>query len=561
MPAVSAPTIPDGWPAIPEPEPETGVQLAGLTHLRHIADEQAAAIATTATAAPASAADSPVSRTLRPSPSAWWTLPAILAVQAALSLRLIWSMGAYGDEGLYIWAGHVEWSAWLHGGSLPNFASYFSGAPVVYPPLAALADSAGGLVATRLLSLAFMMGATGLLYLTARRIFNQRTGLCAAVVFVGTGASQFLGAFATFDSMAVFFLALSTWAGVRAAEQPSWWRRTPVLMLVGLLLAMADAAKYVTLLFDPAVVLVAGCWAWRCRDSFRSGMASAATLAASAAGTLGTALYLAPAAYRTGIAFTTTGRQHGTAGAWQILLVAAGWSGAVILLALVGVAAAFCAYHDRATRIMVIVLAGAALVVPAMMARDHLFTSMFKHVGYGELFAAIPAGYVLASFTYAVPRAKRFAAARALAVPVTVAGVIGFLLAGNQYLNIGPNFLHVQSALGTHNAIIAADDVDTTQYYVYNDAPSSRLYVIGPNPADKEQILYYDRRAGNAALPAAIDHGYLTEVILSHYPLWAALDARVERDLESSGKYRLAMSVPYTADKRHLAYQVWVMTK
>lgn len=40
---MSAPTLPEGWPVVPDPEPDTDMQLAGLARLRHIADEQAEA--------------------------------------------------------------------------------------------------------------------------------------------------------------------------------------------------------------------------------------------------------------------------------------------------------------------------------------------------------------------------------------------------------------------------------------------------------------------------------------------------------------------------------------
>ena len=63
---------------------------------------------------------------------------------------------------LYLWAGHLQWANWLHGTAIPPFPYYFSGAPVIYPPLGALADHAGGLAGARVLSLVFMLGATTL---------------------------------------------------------------------------------------------------------------------------------------------------------------------------------------------------------------------------------------------------------------------------------------------------------------------------------------------------------------------------------------------------------------
>ena len=78
-----------------------------------------------------------------------WPLLVVLAVQAILSFRLVRADTAFQDEALYLWAGHLEWATVLHGTPIPQFPSYFSGAPVIYPPLAALADSLGGLTAAR----------------------------------------------------------------------------------------------------------------------------------------------------------------------------------------------------------------------------------------------------------------------------------------------------------------------------------------------------------------------------------------------------------------------------
>ena len=142
----------------------------------------------------------------------------MLAVQAVLSLRLIWSNTAFQDEALYLRAGHLEWARWLHHAPIPNFPAYFSGAPVIYPPLGALADSIGGLTAARILSLCFMLGVTSLLWATTVRLYGQRAALLAAALFATLAGTQFLGAFATFDAMALFLLSLAVWLGVRSAD-------------------------------------------------------------------------------------------------------------------------------------------------------------------------------------------------------------------------------------------------------------------------------------------------------------------------------------------------------
>lgn len=132
-----------------------------------------------------------------------WLLLAVLLVQGVLSLRLVWSNTAFNDEGLYLWAGHWEIAHLLHGTKIPQFQTFFSGAPVIYPVLGAIADTYGGLAGARLLSVAFMLAATVLLYATTTRLFGRKAGAVAAAVFAFLGPVQFLGAFATFDAMAI----------------------------------------------------------------------------------------------------------------------------------------------------------------------------------------------------------------------------------------------------------------------------------------------------------------------------------------------------------------------
>jgi hypothetical protein len=78
-----------------------------------------------------------------------------------------------------------------------------SGSPVVYLPLAALADDIGGLAGARLLSLAFMLVATTAPRGVTKRLLGSRpAAFFAACLFAWLGTAQFLGAFATCDAMA-----------------------------------------------------------------------------------------------------------------------------------------------------------------------------------------------------------------------------------------------------------------------------------------------------------------------------------------------------------------------
>ena len=224
-----------------------------------------------------------------PSPRRIWVsravLIAILAVQAALSLRM--RNTAFEDEALYLTAGHYELAHLLYGVPLPqDYASFFSGSPVLYPILGALADTAAGLAGARLVSLAAMLTTTALLYSLTRRLFNERVGLCAAVVFSVTESAIFLGNFATYDAPALCLLAVAAWIVVRTATQ-----RWPVYLAAAPVAALAVGTKYAALLFVPTIVALATLAAWPYQG--KRALIRSAALGVAIAGLLAAALRLA----------------------------------------------------------------------------------------------------------------------------------------------------------------------------------------------------------------------------------------------------------------------------
>src|SRR2546421_11776262 len=100
-----------------------------------------------------------------------WPLWPVLLAEAVLTLPWLWRTAPFTDEALYLRAGHQEWSHWLHDAALPDYAGRFSGAPVLYPPLGAAADSIGGLAAARGLSLIILLGYIVPVYLSCSRLF------------------------------------------------------------------------------------------------------------------------------------------------------------------------------------------------------------------------------------------------------------------------------------------------------------------------------------------------------------------------------------------------------
>ncbi len=104
----------------------------------------------------------------------------------------------------------------------PTSRRTFLARPSSTRPIGALTDSAGGLAAARLLSLCLMLGVTALLWATTARLYGRRAALLATGLFATLAGTQFLGAFATYDSMALFLLALAAWLAVRSADCRSW---------------------------------------------------------------------------------------------------------------------------------------------------------------------------------------------------------------------------------------------------------------------------------------------------------------------------------------------------
>jgi Dolichyl-phosphate-mannose-protein mannosyltransferase len=325
--------------------------------------------------------------------SSWLPLLAVLVVQAALSIRLLGADTAFEDEGTYLWAGHLEWAHVLHGSPLPPFAAYFSGAPAIYPPLGALADSVGGLAGARLLSLAFMLTSTVLLWDISHRLFGRRAAFFAAALFAVLGPTLHLGAFATYDGMSLCLLALAAWLVVAAGERGE---STGRLALAGVALALANATAYATVLFDPVVIIMVAIAAWPAGR--RVAMRRAAIVLAVTALLLIAGLLVGGSSYLTGIRQTTLERAPGSDPSLTVLFHAWSWTGVVLVLALCGIFSSWATHQDRRRTCLLAVLTAAALLGPVEQAILHTTDSLNKHVGLGAWFAAIAAGYAADAF-------------------------------------------------------------------------------------------------------------------------------------------------------------------
>jgi hypothetical protein len=483
------------------------------------------------------------------------TLPVVLAVQAVLSARLVIANTAFQDEALYLWAGRAELAHWMGGALLPPYPVYFSGAPVIYPPLGAAVASIGGLAAARCLSLVFMLAATVMLHGVTRRIFDRRSALFAAALFAGTGSVQFLGAFATYDAMALSLLAAAMWLGVRATGSKSR-TRLALLATAGLLLALANATKYASALFDPAVLATIILYAWM-TGGRKAGLRAAAIPSAVLAATLAAAIVAGGQAYWYGITSTTLTRASGPSPPAGILYLSGEWIGGIVVLAIIGAVTVTVTSRSTAAKVLAWALVTTSLLAPLEQARIHTLTSLFKHVGYGALFASIVAGFALAALPLVVPRAKALRAARLAAAATILAGLLGCTISSAEY-DSWPNTTRVTATLSRllrPNGRYLAEDDDILAYYLQGRVSwvqwTSTWFFRYTEPSNGKVLL------GMPAFAAAIRDGYFTVIVLS-FGDTLATDKAIERDIAGDGDYKLVSSQPYSTSSFRGDYRIWV---
>lgn len=412
----------------------------------------------------------PVSRT--PAlPRAITVLPiaAILVVQAVLSIRLAHVGIASDDEGLYIYSGHQLIHELWHGGGSPYYETYFSGAPVIYPVLAAMVDHVGGLVLVRLMSGVFILVATWLLYATTRWTFGYWPAVTAAGLFASLGITQFLSAYATYDAMALMLMAAAAYCAVRAATD----HRNRWLLLIPVILLVANATKYASVLFDPVVILLA---ALMIRDTgWKRVLQRATVLTCTSLVMLVVAVLLAGTSYLKGILGTTLVRS-GTA-YFQVPaspdLVAQhswDWIGVIVCLGLLAVIINSLQRRERAHLALIIVLVVAGTLVTIENMRLHSLTSVDKHDDFGAWFTCIAAGYALARFA-------ELARSWLVRIPLIVVAISGVVVVAALYSSQSIAFFASPGPVMPRVAAIQPYVKPGTQHYLLSYATPLTYYL------------------------------------------------------------------------------------
>jgi hypothetical protein len=480
----------------------------------------------------------------------WWPLLAVLAAQAGLSLRLVRADTAFQDEAAYLWAGHLEWAHWLHGASVPPFSSYFSGSPVIYPPIGAVADAVGNLAGARILSLAFMLGATALLWGAADRLYGHRAAFFAAALFAALGPTLHLGAFATYDAMAVFLVALAAWLVIRAGDTGD---QTGRMIAAGVALALANATAYSSALFDPVVLLLALLTAFP-KPGGKTAARRIAIILVVVVTLLLVGLLIGGSSYLNGISVTTLHRTPGAASAPSVLADGWSWTGVVLILAVYGIIVSWVGRVGRTRTWLLAVLTIAAILGPAEQANLHTAASLNKHVGLGAWFAAIAAGYAVARFidAAAVGRTRTLtcgACVLALVFPLSL-GIDQSHAFSTSWPN-SSSFVAIFRPLADRSTgRLLVEDPSIAEYYLPSGSQwqrwSSTRNIVLPSggssggPSQKAGVV----GAGNAGTFALyIERHYFYLVALNNADT-ASLDLRIDADLKR-WHYHIIQVIPY----------------
>lgn len=487
------------------------------------------------------------------------------ACALAIVLAFQWSIarglqnGAFVDEATYIVAGRLLRAA----AAVPAaFAGYFSGAPVLYPRLAAWADAIGGLEGARRVSLVSMWVATGALFVTTRSLFSDGvSAVVGAALFALAAPTLFLARFATYDapSLALLGCALAVAACAPAAARHG--SRVTLGALAGVLAGLAVATKYAALLYIPAVFATIALIPAPCPPGRRDGV-----LVAWGSGVLATLLGVTFAngvmATVHGFFSTTVTRAAPSGGsAADILSLAAVLGGAVTLLALPAPLLA------RGTlRQVLVVLLVSALLAPLNHVRLHEMVSLQKHVAFGILLVAPLAGatlgWVLAWAREAFERGRRIYGSVTYIATLLAAfrfAVMPAQAAADRLFTYWPQRTPDVYALLRPVAMRGA--------HLLDEEPDLGLYYLGAATTYGQWTHPYyfrypgatrDTLTGRGAYVQALRDGYFDAVVLRYGPQreWARV---IEGELlDEQPRYRLAGRFPFTLADGDGMYEVWV---
>jgi hypothetical protein len=481
-----------------------------------------------------------------------WSLPLILAFQALLSWMLLQNT-AFQDEALYIYAGRQIWQAWLGGPKLlDSYSYYFSGYPYVFPVIGGALDMLGGLELVRFFCLFCMLTVTACGYYVTKQLFSQRSAVFATIFFVCQGPVLFLGRLATYDSLCLCMLAVSTALAVRAGQaRRPWWA-----LSMGPLLVLAFFAKYAALLFIPSILAILALCAvlrggWK-RMLVRSALGAFSLVVVATSAAL-LVVHFDPKMLHALEASTTNRIVLVTYSRLFLAEHVIEMAGLSYLVGLIGLL-----FTCKKHLLISFLFFGSALLIPAYHIYKSELISLDKHLGFSMFYVMPVAGYALASFSGFRPGLQR-ACGRYWLSGVAI-GLILFLIgvrkAQDMYL-AWPSTTELTWVFNTQvrlgNGRYLAEQFEVARYNLLNDTYTWQWSGLDFFEYTDAQKRYY---VGNDAYAKAINDGYFDLIQLNYgYNTQKALF--IKTTLEQSKKYELLAKIPYHNSYGEGTFWVW----
>ncbi|MFJ6001783.1 ArnT family glycosyltransferase [Arthrobacter sp. NPDC092385] len=450
-------------------------------------------------------------------------LIALLALLAVLSLRL--SNTAFIDEALYINAGHDYLTHWLTGDGVEAYGDSFSGVPFVYPVLAAVLDTLGGLLLVRGFSLLCVLAATIFIYRALADLGYRSGGMLAAALFALAGPVVFVSALATFDALVIAMLAAALWTGVRKG-----WGSAAA---TGAILGLVPIMKYTGAIFIPVVLGVV----FLVSPRWRSMLAGVVAAAIPGAAWLAWSDQIA-----TGIAFTTADRTalspHSTGElvAWMTLDI-----GILLVAAMVG--GLLLARRGPGHALLGLGLLGGGLALPAAQLILGEGVSFHKHMAYSALFLAPLAGYALAKLSM---RTWKFLPVAVLLLTALLFGVSRSDAMYNSWVGVQP--------------IVEVIEDDPRPGIYISSATDSLKYHLRDRPEITWETTFSLYPQGQEAIMVSVEDQRFQSVILrtagTGAPDQDAGQAVLLQALRDSSYYELTATMPA---REHSEADVWLV--
>lgn len=174
----------------------------------------------------------------------------VILILASIYVRLI-DIGyntLFLDEAIYVTVGNEV----LNQNFDQNAISWMFGS-YLFPITATVANYIGGEVGVRILSVLLNMVAIVAVYLAARRLFGSVVAALTLILFAFNGPNISLAQQAVYDGMSVMFLAVALCFGIYAATATERQHIRSLLVAMGVAFTFSILAKYISLLYAPAL--------------------------------------------------------------------------------------------------------------------------------------------------------------------------------------------------------------------------------------------------------------------------------------------------------------------